>query len=434
MTDGSDETPIEPRRTDGVAPDPDNAPDAARALYAQDADAEDERDDETDAAEVRRASQRAGIAAARRKRFLQVAPWVAVGLLVVAGLAAAVAALTTGASPLPSTGGATVPADLAVAATLTSTDATVGGAIGVAVSGDRVYIAESRKGFVRVVTREGSAVATIGAGWLRTPVYVAVGPVDGRVYVSDRGRGEVGVFSATGEFFGVLTPQGLAERTPAGSWLPLAMGFAPEGALYVADSSGLQSIAVFSAAGSRIGTLGADVPEGRSGTRFAFPNGITVSARKVLVADSNNGRLLVFDRSGAFEGQIAVDGIPRGVALLGDGRIVLTAASRDAVRVLDAQGAPAGTVAGQAGAPSPFVAPAGLALGEDGTLYVADSVTGEISIVRTGVVSEGRSGLLPESRVGLLVLTALLLALAVALGWRAVSRASARVRETGIRL
>jgi DNA-binding beta-propeller fold protein YncE len=369
----------------------------------------------------------------RRALFAAVAPWVLVALLAVAGAVAGVAGLAGGGSnvAVPQAGAV---AELPVIQGAIPADAAPGGATGVAVSGDRVYVAESREGFVRVTTRDGSAVATIGAGWLRIPVYVAVGPVDGRVYVSDRGRGEVAVFSATGERLGAVHLPGPSGAATDAAWSPLALGFAPDGVLYVADSAEPQSVDVFSATGTRVATLGAGVPDGRTGRTFAFANGIAAGADTVYVVDSNNGRLLVFDRSGAFLRQVAVDGIPRGIAVLGDGRIVVVDASSDSVNVLDAQGRVLGTIAGESGDGATLAAPAGVALGEDGTLYVVDSVSGRVFTAETTVAGGGRSDLSAETRPWLLAAAGLLWVLAVGLAWRATVRARARARERGIRL
>jgi len=386
------------------------------------------------ASDMRRKAQRREGSALRRARFAAIASWTGVTLLALGGVAAVVAGLAGSGRTTLQPPTATVAELPAIHGVIPSSDTTPGGATGVAVSGDRVYVAESRKGFVRVTTRDGSAVATIGAGWLRTPVYVAVGPVDGRLYVSDRGRGEVAVFSATGERIGAVTPEGSSSAATDGAWLPLALGFAPDGVLYVADSAEPQSVDVFSATGSRIASLGVDVPDGRTGRTFAFPNGIAADAEQVLVADSNNGRLLVFDRSGAFLRQVAVDGIPRGIVLLRDGRIVVVDAASGSVEVLDAQGRVLGAVTGQAADGARLVAPAGVALGEDGTLYVVDSVSGRVFTATTPEAAGGQAGISAETRTWLLIAAGLLWALAVVLGWRAAARARARVRARSVRL
>jgi DNA-binding beta-propeller fold protein YncE len=256
---------------------------------------------------------------------------------------------------------------------------------------------------------------------------VAVGPVDGRVYVSDRGRRSVVVYAADGTLFGVLTPDGVrAHATAAGQWLPLALGFAPDGTLYVADSSGEQDIAVFSPTGSRIATIGADVPTGRTGHRLAFPNGIAATADEVVVADSNNGRLLMFDRSGAFVRALPVDGLPRGLVVLSDGRIVVTDAATNLVTVYTAAGQPQITLGGSGVAAPHFTAPAGAAVDGSGHVYVGDAGSGDVQVLRT--TAPASRGLIPATVPpnGWLLVT--IVCAALALGAAALATARARVR------
>jgi DNA-binding beta-propeller fold protein YncE len=386
---------------------------------------------EAELAEQRRAEQRAQLSAARIARVAAVAPWVGIVALVV--IAAACVAFGLGMAP---TGGAAGLAGgvsgglLSVERVLPAVDASAGAPAGVAVSGDRVYVADPVRGVVDELTRDGSRVATIGAAWLRTPAYVAVGPVDGRVYVTDRSLGQVGVFSSTGGFIGVLSADGLHPRAKTGpAWRPLALSFAPDGTLYVADSSATQSIAVFSPAGSRLGTLGADVPPGRTSHPFAFVNGIAATTSRVLAADSNNGRILEFDRAGTFSGETPVDGLPRGIAVTASGRIVLTDAASSSVALLDAEGAPLQTLTGGVGAREQFRAPAGVAIGSDGAVYVVDAATRQVFVLAVGAVTVRPAGLASSARWLLFALAALAVAAAVALAIGIGNRARARVRE-----
>jgi DNA-binding beta-propeller fold protein YncE len=334
-----------------------------------------------------------------------------------------------GLAPVPKAGGV-ASAPVVLERVIPSRDATRNQPTGVAVSGDRLYLADPRRAVVDVLTRFGSRVATIGAGWLQTPVYVAVGPVDGRVYVSDRGRGLVAIYAADGTRLGVLTPEGVRARMPKGtSWRPLALGFAPDGVLYVADSSGDQHIAVFSPTGSRIGTIGADVPLGRSGRRLAFPNGIVATATEIVVADSNNGRLLIFDRTGAFMRAIPVDGLPRGLAVLADGRIVVTDATTDLVTVYTVAGRPQITIGGSGPASARFTAPAGAAVDPEGRVYIGDSGSGAVQVLRTtppgaGATGRGAAGM----DVGLMAVAVTAGVLALGMVLFAATRARTRAR------
>lgn len=388
---------------------------------------------EAEAAEQRRAQQRAELSAARLARVAAAAPWVGIaGLLIIAGvcLAFGLGLVPTGLPAGPGAGGS-AEGQLSVVRVLPAVDASAGAPTGIAVSGDRVYVADAVRGVVDELTRDGSRVATIGAGWLKTPAYVAVGPVDGRVYVTDRALGQVGVFSSTGAFIGVLSADGLHPKAKTGpAWRPLALAFAPDGTLYVSDTGSTQTVAVFSPEGSRTGTLGADVPPGRTTHRFAFVNGIAAGADKVLVTDSNNGRILEFDRAGAFRGETPVDGLPRGIVVTPSGRIVLTDASSNGVQLLDPEGAPIQTLTGGVGEREQFRAPAGVALGSDGAVYVADSVSRQVFVLGIGGSAGKAAGLAASARWLLFALAALAVAAAVALAIGIGNRARARVRAS----
>jgi DNA-binding beta-propeller fold protein YncE len=396
------------------------------------AGAEDVGPDPGAIAERRREAQRAELRAARRARVAAVAPWACVGVLAFAAAACLVFGATGSAPDVPFLTVSAPHGALSVKRVIATQDPALGAPAGIAVSGDRLYVAYPRAGVVEVLSREGSRTATIGKGWLTTPAYVAVGPVDGRIYVSDRTRGEVGVFTVAGDLWGVLAPAGLipdAESGPA--WRPLALSFAPNGTLYVADSGASQSIAVFSPDGSRAGTLGAGVPEGRAGSAFAFVNGIAAGRSRVLVADSNNGRLVEFDPSGRFVAVVAVDGLPRGIVETASGRVVMTDAASDAVTLLDATGKRIGSIDGGTGSQEHFASPAGIAEDSGGAVYVTDASTAQVFVLATGDGTPGTAVLTAGVRWTLLVLGAAALGLAVLLAKHTRNRARARVRAHG---
>jgi DNA-binding beta-propeller fold protein YncE len=386
---------------------------------------------EAEAAEQRRAEQRAQLSAARLARVASAAPWVGIAaLIVIAGVCLAIGlGMVSIGGPA---GGAPAEGLLSVARVLPAVDATGGAPTGIAVSGDRLYVTDASRGVVDEITRGGSRVATIGAGVLSAPAYVAVGPVDGRVYVTDRGLGQVFVFSSTGESVGVLSPDGLHPGAKSGPvWRPLALAFAPDGTLYVADSSATQSIAVFAPDGSRTGTLGAEVPPGRTSHRLAFVNGIAADADRVLATDSNNGRILEFDRAGSFRGETPVDGLPRGIVLTASGRIVLTDAASSGVELLDPKGAPLQALTGGVGPREQFQTPAGVAVGADGALYVVDASNRQVFVLGIAGAGARTAGLATTASWLLFALAALAVTAAVALAIGIGNRARARVRETG---
>ncbi len=192
--------------------------------------------------------------------------------------------------------------------------------IGVAVSrsGDRIYVTESDgTRLVKVYNRAGKQVDTLAPRTpnvaARTPVYVAVDPMTGDVYVSDRPSQTVSVYDEQGTYRRKFQPPSAAL---GGGWQPLGLAFDAQGALYVSDVSGpFNRVLVFGRDGKLVRTLG-------SRGQLSFPNGMAIDRRdNVYVSDSNNGRLVIFDRAGGLVASINRGvgqgdlGLPRGVAI-----------------------------------------------------------------------------------------------------------------------
>ena len=346
-----------------------------------------DREAEAEAGLRRRRGSAAAKRAARSALSRRWAPWVGVALVSSAALIAGVIAWSDATAWIPGPSMTTIEASVTVLPSIPSADATAAQPVGVAVSGDRLYVADSRRGLVDVTSRDGRHVRTIGAGFLKAPAYVAVGPVDGRIYVSDRGRDSVVVYSATGELLRILDPAGVDPTGSAPAWRPLALGFAPDGTLYVTDASARQQIVVFSPTGRRTGSFGAALPVGRTGQTLSFANGVAATRDRVLVADSNNGRILILDRSGALVREIPTQGLPRGIAALPDGRFIVADAAAGSVTAYSADGrqtAEAGLSGASAGL---FAEPSGVAVSDDGRIFVADSGKGRVDVLRMSAAS-----------------------------------------------
>ena len=325
--------------------------------------------------------------AARSALARRWAPWVVVALLALAACAAGVMAWSDATAWIPGPTMTTTEASVTVLPSISSAEATAAQPVGVAVSGDRLYVADSRRGLVDVLSRDGGHITTIGKGFLKAPAYVAVGPVDGRVYVSDRGRDSVVVYSATGDLLRVLDPAGVDPTSTAAPWRPLALGFAPDGTLYVTDASTRQQVVVFSPTGRRIAVFGAGIPVGRTGQPLSFANGVTATRDRVLLADSNNGRILMLDRSGALVREVPTQGLPRGIAALADGRFVVADAALGSVSAYSADGALTGEAGLSGGSAGMFAEPSGVALSDDGRIFVADTGNGRVDVLRMSAAS-----------------------------------------------
>jgi DNA-binding beta-propeller fold protein YncE len=144
-----------------------------------------------------------------------------------------------------------------------------------------------------------------------TQLGVAVNPVSGEVYASDRLAGQIYVYDADGSYARRFDP-----GPELAGWQPLALAFDADGNLYVTDVAGLfHSVKQFSPDGRLLRTFGAPGV-------LNFPNGVAVDAAGyVYVSDTNDGRLIVFDAVGRQTGVISRGptdeelGLPVGVAI-----------------------------------------------------------------------------------------------------------------------
>lgn len=233
--------------------------------------------------------------------------------------------------------------------------------LGVAVtpSGDRIYITQSDgERVVQIYNRSGEPIGSLkppaSTGARHVPVYVAINPTNGDVYVSDRTTAEVYVYDDAGTYLRTFAPQG----DLGDGWAPLGLAFDAKGRLYATDVRGSKDhrVLIFGTDGSVQRSLG--VPE-----QLSFPNGVVVDARgNIAVSDSNNGQLLVFDPNGQVVAKVARGvgegdlGLPRGTAIDDSGRLYVVDTTNHVIRIYRV---------GDAKAPSPKYIDS---FGEEGTL------------------------------------------------------------------
>jgi DNA-binding beta-propeller fold protein YncE len=240
---------------------------------------------------------------------------------------------------------------------------------GVAVTpdGGRLYVTQTeRDPGVLVFDGKGNRIGTLapppGTGSDHVPVYVAINPTDGDVYVSDRPMGAILIYAADGTFKRIFAPG----KSLAG-WQPLGLAFDGRGHLFVTDVSGpFNTVHEFDADGSLVRTIGQD-------GQFDFPNGVAVDAAgNLYVTDSNHGRLAVLDpsgreravvRRGAGTGDL---GLPRGAAIDDGGRLYVVDTSGQAVQIYH--------VIGSADDPPSFIGRFGSAGVDDGAFQYPNGV------------------------------------------------------------
>lgn len=248
---------------------------------------------------------------------------------------------------------------------------------------------------------------------LQRPFAVAIGP-GGDVVVADPDAS--GVFRFRGADAGT---QIVCRGREWGS--PMALTFAPDGALLVADAGTAEivrvapdgecraigagelerptgvaadaqrivvadpprhDVVIFSPAGvERMGRRG----EGEG--EFDFPTAAALAPDGTfLIVDALNFRVVRLSPTGAWAGTFGERGDeggafsrPKGIAVAGDGRIYVSDAQRDLVLVFREDGSFEYSIGGTGTSPGWFTHPAGLAVA-GGRLYVADSQNRRIQV------------------------------------------------------
>ncbi|HEY8620427.1 MAG TPA: hypothetical protein VIM01_10180 [Dermatophilaceae bacterium] len=264
--------------------------------------------------------------------------------------------------------------------------------LGVAVtpSGDRIYVTESDgPRVVHVYDAKGKQTGTLtppkSTGPSHLPFYVAINPITQDVYVSDRMSAAIYIYDAQGKFLRTFAPKG----DLGGKWNPLGLAFAPDGTLYATDVRGLDAkshrVLVFAPEGTLVRSIGAP-------GQLNYPNGIVVDASgNIEVADSNNGRLMIFGQYGKMLATIGAGigegdlGLPRGTAVDDSGRLFIVDTADHMVRVYTIdKDKPTPTYVGSFGdegqTDGTFEYPNGIATDTRAHIYVTDRENNRVQV------------------------------------------------------
>ncbi|MDJ0756986.1 MAG: TIGR03663 family protein [Ardenticatenaceae bacterium] len=163
---------------------------------------------------------------------------------------------------------------------------------------------------------------------------------------------------------------------------PRNMAVAPDGMLYVADS-GNHRIAIFDESGNFVSEFG---EFGQEAGMLNEPWGIAVDETHVYIADTWNHRVQKFTRDGEWVSIIGQSGTvedgstggglffgPRDILLMPNNQLLVTDTGNHRLQLFDRDGNFV-AIAGQIGAqPGEFYEPVGIAASPDGGIYVADT-------------------------------------------------------------
>ncbi len=203
--------------------------------------------------------------------------------------------------------------------------------VSVAVLHGRVFVADSVAGVVRVFDERGIPESVVGSGTLLAPTYVTCDPGSDRVYVTDRKRDALFVFSADATDLRRLEPQWAASARPgtgsveATSFSPLGVAVGADGALWVTDVSARHRVLALDARGRVVHELGGTGGASPVVVALDYPNDVALVGDELWVSDSNHGRVVVFDLQGRYLRAMNLRGLVRGIAAIPDASGEVTA-------------------------------------------------------------------------------------------------------------
>lgn len=160
------------------------------------------------------------------------------------------------------------------------------------VADNQVFISDTANHRVLVFDYNGHYIRKFGdsgkeQGKLRYPYGIEI--VGGEIFVADAGHNKVLVFGLDGKFRRYFADNALAK--------PVDIVYA-HNKFYVADA-GRHQVVVLDQKGHEVAAIGKYGKQGAG--EFYYPNGLALTPDgRILVADTNNSRLQVFDLSGKF--------------------------------------------------------------------------------------------------------------------------------------
>jgi DNA-binding beta-propeller fold protein YncE len=246
----------------------------------------------------------------------------------------------------------------------------------IALSGEKVYIADTDAHRVLVLDLSGKTVRTWGAkgdkpGQFRSPAGIALDE-KGNVYVADTGNHRIQVFDAEGKLVRSFGTKGSDPRQFNG---PSGVA-AQRGLLYVADA-GNGRVQVLTYEGIFMGqmTVKANKDEMKEPVAVA-----TDVQNRTYVLDAGSNKIRIFGQDGIQIEQFGARGKgmegfshPRGLAVDSRGNIYVTDTGNYKVKKFDPRGKLIASLGTEGDGPGQFREPAGLTVDNDGRVFVVDA-------------------------------------------------------------
>ncbi len=149
------------------------------------------------------------------------------------------------------------------------------------------------------------------------------------------------------------------------------------GRVWVLDADNAR-IRVFDRDGGFLGGWGG---HGNGQLAFQSPEGLAISGDNLYVADTWNHRVVHYTLSGEWKGSVTGFMGPRGVAVGPDGSVWVADTGNDRVVRYDAELKNEKIVGGRGTEPGEFKGPVSIAFGPSGSAYITDAANGRIQVL-----------------------------------------------------
>lgn len=264
---------------------------------------------------------------------------------------------------------------------------------GIAVTRDRVFVADSRNGRIQVFDRQGDFLRAFGEpggkpGQLGRPMNLTI--AQGRLYVPEYFNDRVQVFDLDGTSVRTIAGPGAGDGRFSA---PGGVGVLPGGDLLIADFHN-HRIQRLTPEGDFVRQWGTTGETGTAAGAFTYPTDVAVADDGgFVVADGYNDRVQAFGPDGAFRtkwgGPFAMNihgpfngwfATVTGIAVGPEGRVFVADFYNDRIQVFRPDGTFL-TAFGESGeGPGRFAHAVALDVAGDGTVYAADFLNDRVQI------------------------------------------------------
>jgi sugar lactone lactonase YvrE len=165
----------------------------------------------------------------------------------------------------------------------------------------QVIVLVRKAPYFRLLTTDGKLVRTWGDDGLFKTAHSVYFDAEGNLWATDSDNHVVYKFSPEGKFLMSLGKKGVTgDNTSHDAFnRPNAVAFAPNGDIFVSDGYVNSRIVQFSRNGEFIRIIGG--VKGSAPGQLQLPHGVAIDSKhRVLVSDSDNKRISVFDEDGKF--------------------------------------------------------------------------------------------------------------------------------------